>query len=83
MNKVEEHSKYIDDCITASVYDNIPVQALMDWVREVTEKEVHALEDNVPGSLEECEQELDKHEVRDVFICLGCVSYFSLLIGAS
>ena len=63
VNKVEEHSKYLDERITASVYDNIPVQALLDWVRETREQEVLALEDNMPGSLEECELELDKHEV--------------------
>ena len=63
VSKVEEHSKYIEDRITASVYENIPVQALMDWVKETKEKEVHDLEDNMPGSLEECEMELDKHEV--------------------
>ena len=63
VSKVEEHSKYLEDRITASVYDNIPVQALMDWVQETKEREVLALEDNMPGSLEECEQELDKHEV--------------------
>ena len=63
MNKVEEHSKYLEERITASVYDNIPVRALLDWVEETREQEVQALEDNMPGSLEECELELDKHEV--------------------
>ena len=79
MNKVEEHSKYLDERITASVYDNIPVQALLDWVRETREQEVLALEDNMPGSLEECELELDKHEVRITCLVLLRSGRWSLI----
>ena len=61
----------LEERITASVYDNIPVQALLDWVQETQEREVLALEDNVPGSLEECELELDKHEVSGQPLLIG------------
>ena len=61
--EVEEHGKLLEDQITRSVYENIPVRDLMEWATEVKEVEEHG---PLPGSVEQCEEELDKHEVGHV-----------------
>ena len=51
------------------MYDSIPVDDLIRWSSNTREEEQCALDAAVPGSLEECEAELDKHEVsRESFL---------------
>ena len=58
---MEDYSKALEGQISDS--DNTPIDDLMTWAFDARESEMAVLGSNLPGSVEECEDELDVHEV--------------------
>ena len=69
LSRVEDYGKLLEDLIAAAAFEDIPIADLTKWACDTKETEISTLDSNLPGSVAECEDELDSHEVNRVLRC--------------